>query len=412
MSKNRNRNLFGRARGLVHGFFVNAFLPDYQNKTKNLHLWGKDNLLPQKLISYVADSGVATRAYKKVSEYIASDGFANKEVSKIMVNATQTADKLLQVQAAYMGLLNAAAFHITRKGGLLNSIEVKAIPVQCVRKQIEGGGYIYNETLGQPEYKKEKDTFYMPFVSRDLTKDEYTSKQYKSGEILFVHLETPYNQYYPVPDYYAQIEDVRTSSEISKMDLELSINGFMPSSILTIVGDIDNVTKGQDGLTDLEATQKDFRQFTGQMKDDNGGSGRFKGMLLFAPTKDEIPNLQQLDLKSTLEGTNSKRDIVSRAVARLFGVHPVLLGFEDANVLGNQQAMANAAAELNKVVNPLQRILTEAFLLLYPGLDWTISEYKTINHIPDAVLAVLTPDEKRALAGYPALTNPTTVINA
>jgi len=96
---------------MVQGFTVSAFLPDYQNKSTNIHKWGKDNLLPQKLINYVADSGVATRAAKKVAEYIASDGFANKDISKLKVNPTQTADKLLQVQAGYMGLINSLAAH-------------------------------------------------------------------------------------------------------------------------------------------------------------------------------------------------------------------------------------------------------------------------------------------------------------
>jgi len=407
----RKEKFIKRVRGMVQGFTVAAFLPDYQNKSTNIHKWGKDNLLPQKLINYVADSGVATRAAKKVAEYIASDGFANKDISKLKVNPTQTADKLLQVQAEYMGLINGVAFHVKRRGGLLKDIEVKAIPVQCVRKQIEGGGYIYNETLGEPEFKKEKDTFYTPFVSRDLTQDELTSRQYKNGEILYTYLETPYSQHYPVPVYYAQIEDVRTSTQISQMDLELALNGFMSSGVFSVIGDIDDENKDAYGKTEMDYYRDELKQFTGRSKDSDGSSGRFKLMLVHAPTKDQIPNLQQLDLKSTLEGTNTKREVVGRAVCLLFGTHPVLLGYSDAAVLGNQQALANAAAELNKVVNPMQRLLTEAFEQLFPGNDWTISEYKAINHIPSEILATLTVDEKRALGGYPALVNPTTVTN-
>lgn len=395
----------------MQGLFVNAFLPDYQNQSKDIHLWGKDNLLPQKLITYVADSGVATRSAKKVAEYIASDGFANKDLSKLKVNPTQTADKALQVQAEYMSLLNGVAFHVKRKGGLLKDIEAYPIPAQCVRKQIDGGGYVYNETLGQPKYDKNKDKVYARFESRDIPELELLSSKYANGEILFTYLETPYSQHYPVPVYYSQIEDVRLTSEISKMDLELAVNGFMPSTIITIIGDLDNKNKQASGLTEVEEYQEDFKQWTGQRKDSDGLTGRFKAMLAFAPTKDEIPNLQQLDLKSTLEGTNSKREISGRSVCLLFGIHPVLLGYSDAAVLGNQQALANAAAELNKVVNPMQRLLTEAFEQLFPDNDWTISEYKAINFIPTEVLATLTTDEKRALGGYPALVNPTTVTN-
>lgn len=388
----------------MQGLFVNAFLPDYKNESKDIHLWGKDNLLPQKLITLVADSGIATGSAKKVAEYIASDGFVNKDLSKLKVNRDQTADKLLQAQAGYMSILNGVAFHIKRKGGLLKDIEATAIPAQCVRKQITGGGYVYNETLGQPKFDKNKDTVYAKFESRDIPAIELANPKYANGEILFTYLETPYSQHYPVPVYYAQIEDVQTSSEISKMDLELAVNGFMPSSIITIVGDLDNKNKQASGLTEVEEYQEDFKQWTGQRKNSDGLAGRFKAMLAFAPTKDEIPNLQQLDLKSTLEGTNSKRDILGRSVCRLFGVHPVLIGYEDAAALGNSQSLSNASAELNRVVNPMQRIITEAFAALFPGYDWTISEYMPINYIPDALLTDMTQDERRnKLLGLPPI---------
>jgi hypothetical protein len=147
-------------------------------------------------------------------------------------------------------------------------------------------------------------------------------------------------------------------------------------------------------MTELDYVHEDFKQFTGQVKNSEGLSGRFKAMLNFAKTKEEVPVLQTLDIKSILDSSNAKRDVIDRAVCRLFGVHPVLLGYADASVLGNTQSMANASLELNRVVNSAQRMISEAFSKLYDG-DWTISEYTPITYVDPALFPDMTQDERR-----------------
>jgi len=105
-------------------------------------------------------------------------------------------------------------------------------------------------------------------------------------------------------------------------------------------------------------------------------------LLQFAPTKDEITTIQTVDIKPILDASNSKRDVIERSVCRLFGVHPVLCGYSDAAVLGNTQAIANASLELNKVANPFQRLMTDAFRQLYPNVEWEIFIYIKKNTIP------------------------------
>ena len=389
---------FKKARGLVEAF-VNAFVPDILNKTTETYLYGKDNQLPNQLISFIADSGVAARAVGKVAEYIASDGFTNEASADFMVNQYQTADKLLQEQSLYMAYVGAVAFHVSRKGGKV--VSVKSIPIQCLRKKADGT-FLYNETFGQPKYDKTKDIIYPAYYGVDLPTTLLTSPQYINGEVLYVWRKTPLNSYYSIPDYYAGIHDILTSTEISKMDYELSINGFMPSAIVNVCGDIDDSTKDENGKTEADYYREQFKVFTGQEKDSSGKGTRFKAMLQFAKTADERTTIETLDIKSILEASNSKRDLIERAVCRLMGVHPVLLGYSDAAVLGNTQALANASLELNKVVNPYQRMITEAFEMLYPNMDWSISEYMPINYIDPALYDRMTEDELRnKLLGLP-----------
>lgn len=389
---------FKGVRGLV-AKFVASFVPNYENKSTETYLFGKDNNLPNQLISYIADSGVATRAVNKLAEYIASDGF-NEEVSaEFKVNEFQTADQLLQEQSQYVGFLTGMAFHVSRKGGKVN--EVKAIPVQCVRKKIDGT-FLYNETFGQPKYDKLKDKFYPKFGGAVLPTNLLANPFYGKGEILYIYRKTPLNAHYPIPDYYAGIYDILTSTELSKMDYELSVNGFMPSAIINVIGDIDDTTQDDNKKTEADYYREDFRVFTGQEKDTSGIGTRFKAMLQFAKTKDEATTISTLDVKSILDASNTKRDLVERSVARWIGVHPVLLSYSDAAVLGNTQALSNASLELNKLANPYQRMITEAFDMLYPGMDWSISEYMPINYIAPELYDKMTEDEIRnKLLGLP-----------
>ena len=372
--------------------FMNFFVPDKEDKSKGIYRYGKNNDLPNILISLIADSGVATRAAKKVAEYIASDGFVDEKASVFKVNEKQTADQLLQEAAVYMAMLNGVAFHISRMGGKINS--VKVIPIQCLRKKTNGG-FIYNPTYGQLIIDLKKEQHFAEFQPGVLTNEQITSGAFKNGEILYVYGKTPFINYYPYPDWFSQQEDVKTSAEKAKMDYELAVNGFMPSAIITMVGRVDDFTKDDDGKTAVDHLRESLQWFTGRSKDQNGNAGRFKALLHFVESKDDIPDIQTFDAKSILEASNSKRDIIDRAVCRLFGVHPVLLGYSDAAVLGNQQDLANAALELNKVVNPMQRLITEAFTAIWPDLEWTISEYTPIKYVPDALLQDMTQDERR-----------------
>jgi len=124
-------------------------------------------------------------------------------------------------------------------------------------------------------------------------------------------------------------------------------------------------------------------------------------MLMFAPNKDSIPVLQPFDAKAIYDASNTKRELIERSVCRLFGIHPVLMGYTDAAVLGNQQALSNAVALLNNKINSFQRHISSAFNELFgEDYDFTISTFTPYQFIAPELFAVLTEDEKRATGGY------------
>jgi hypothetical protein len=382
------------------------YVPEIRNESKGIFMFGKDNLLPNKLMKWVLDSGTAKRAVSKRSAYIASDGFVDDTSANLMVNGYKTADKLLTEISGYQSYFRGFALHIIRNGN--SDIQIsKVLPLQDIRKRLDGD-YSYNPTYSSIKFDKEKEQIIKPFFgSRKLTSDELMSVK-DNGELYYAYHKSADNPHYPIPDYYAGIEDVRTSSELQKLDYESAVNAFMPSAILTIIGGLDNVNVDETGRTEEQSFNENLEAFTGNVKDAEGRSGRMRLMVTNARTKEEIPTLQSFDSKPILEAANTKRDVIDRAVCRLFGVPPVLAGFQDAAVLGNQQAMANASQELCNDVISDQQLITETFAAIYPGMNWDITSFKPIQFIAPELMAVLTPTEKRALIGYEELPSLTT----
>jgi len=384
--------------------FLNAFVPEIKNEGLEIYQYGRNNLLPNEWIKAIMDSGVARICISKVKSYIAAYGFL--EEGDMRVNEKQTADQLLRELSGYVSYFNGFALHISRTGG--GGKIIRCVPFQCVRKRLDGL-YEVNLTYGQPQYKRDASKVYAPYGGEKLPTIDAKGNPIKpevlaNGEIFYVYLPTPDNQQYPVPDYYAGIEDIKASAELSKFDLESIRNGFIPSAVLTIIGDVDDQTKDDSGRTEKDYLNIELDKFTGKTRDADGLSGRNNLFVQTAATKDEAPVLQPFDSKAIFEAAISKRESIDRAVCRLFKVHPVLAGFSDAAVLGNQQAMSNASQELNKSVDDVKLMIEEAFNILFPNIEWKISEYTPVQFVPDALLPVMTEDEKRMkLLGLPAI---------
>jgi hypothetical protein len=140
-----------------------------------------------------------------------------------------------------------------------------------------------------------------------------------------------------------------------------------------------------------------MRSFSGLKKNNDGLTSRFALLTNFVEQPEQAPIFTGNDPKPILDASNTKREVIERAVARLFGVHPVLLGYSEASVLGNDKALAQAKEMLKDTVAPVQRLITEMFETLYgKSIDFTISEVQS-TFIEPQLYDVMTQDEKRNL---------------
>ena len=384
--------------------FQNLFVPEIKNISENIYKYGLNDLLPNKLIEYINNSGISKRCVNKVSSYIQADGFDDEATKTLKVNDKQTADSLLSLIAFDLSYFKGFALNVGRDSNG-KVVSAKHVPFQCVRKTLQGDFQV-NLTKGTRDYKRDANVYYAAYSGQQITQTQLSEQiqRYKTaGEILYCYLQTPDNAQYPVPDYYSAIEDVITSAEIQRYDLEGVMNGFVPSAILTLIGKTDNTTKDSNGYTARDYQQFALEEFTGHSKNEEGLSGRNRLIVFEAATQAEVPSLQAFDAKAILDAANTKRDVIERAVCRSFGVHPVLVGYSDAAILGNTQSITNASLELANNVNALQRLIERSLKLLFPDNDWKLSAFKPVNYIPDIAYSKLTDTEIRALFGYEEL---------
>lgn len=354
-------------------------------------LYGHDNLLPNKCLKYINDSGTAKLCVAKVAEYTEADGFVSDIESAKQINKYQKGDDFLRDIALQVSVFKGFALLVKRNGFDI-PVEADVLSFEKIRRKKDGSGYYYNKNVGNDKYKENEWVFYPEYDKNA----RGIATQYPQGEIAYFYIRSAENPYYPTPDYYAGIEDIITSAELSKMDLELALNGFMPSALLTIIGDPNQVVQGETNKTNRETIEQTLAEFSGAVKDKNGLSGRFSLATLWAHNKEEVPVLQTFDAKAIIDAGNTKRDAINRDVCRLFKVPPVLVGFSEATVLGNQQALSNSQKMLIDTVNSYQRFISESINEVFVG-DWTISQ-KTPAAVADAaLLQSLTENEKRRI---------------
>ena len=361
--------------------FKNILPVTTEKKGDGYFRYGWNDNLPLELIEAINNSGVAKKAAKKYAEYIQADGFVSPVASGFKVNSKQTADKFVGIFATSWSYFNAVVIHVSRLGnGRVGKSEV--MPLQKFRRGINGT-WFYNPTIQTDKYRRDAWVELQDFQGEVATFEamDINVKHFGGrGEILYVYNGNPFDSgHYGLPDYLAAFEDLKTSSELSKMDYEAVLNGFVLGGIMTFSG-VNETTEGEDGLTDRQRVEEAMTQFTGLQKNKDGLTSRFGVLAHFVETPEQAPTYTATDPKPILEASNTKRDIIERSICRLFGVHPVLLGYSEAAVLGNTNAIEQARKELREAVKPVQGLIQETMATMYGNnIDWTLSEYGIVN---------------------------------
>lgn len=389
------------AKSKIHQF-INRIVSIGVDKSKGIIKYDSDNLLPQKIIRQIGESGTATACIDKLNQYVFADGLVDQELGKQKVNDKQTFNQLISESVPYSTLFQAVAYHIQRfPNGKV--AKMTSIPFEKIRATIEGN-YIYNPTYGYDvKFDISKDVEYPKFRGPEISQIELKGHIQKYGvsvgEILYFFKKKPGQYVYPIPSFYSAISDIDADAENSKYELETTNNSFLSSGILNILGDFDDITKNERGLTEWDEYNEEISKFTGETKNASGETGRQKLLVLNAPTKELAPVYQPLSNDTIFTAIELSTKRVARKVARAFGVPDFLVGLGESvgfstNIISDQITLFNNSIKITQEIN------MEPFRMCFPEFEFELTQNYPIKFIPTEVFAQLTPAEIRAIGGY------------
>lgn len=381
--------------------FLNRLVNIKESKNTHIYNYDLDNKFPQTLIKILDESPTGTACIERRAEYIYAKGFIDETAGALKVNPFQTANDLLNEIKYQASTFECVAIHVSRKAdGTVGMI--KQVPFELLRKN-SNGDIIFNPTFGESKYNSELDVRYSKFLGTKITTDtlNFLMTEYPNGEIIYHFRKKPAKHIYPIPAYYSSVESIMADAEFGKYKLESVNNSFLPSGILTLVGDVDDNNKDDSGMTEWDYIESQLEAFTGNVKDPSGNTGRQKLMVLHAKSKEEIPTYTTLNNADILNSANESRKDTAATICSATGVPPFLIGL-DGTVGFASNIIADNIELFNNAINDLKNLCEDIFKVCFPQYDWSISSLSPIKYIPDSILNDLTSDERRALVGYPA----------
>lgn len=354
-------NFFTSARQVY-----NRYIARTENKSKGRYTYGLNDDMPKQQIELIANNPTAMRAVLKKAEYIVAKGFKDEKLNDFIVTQGKSAYKLLCETAIQYVIFECVTWHIARKANnQIGSVDIHPFEM-CRRK--ENGSIDYNPTLlTQTENLNE----YKEYPSFKPTNT--VTKNYK-GEILYHWNKTPMSFNFPVASWFAGEYTIKTGAELALMDLELVENGFMPSAILTYIGHLDDTKKDDGSLTQKEQFKQVTDKWTSKSKDPaTGKSLRYSLLILNAENKDQVAELQTVDIEGVITGSIEKKLSVDKDTCRAFNVNPVLLNFDAETFFTSGDAMKNIKANMADSVLDAQALIKECFEMVYPEFEWDLT---------------------------------------
>lgn len=368
--------------------------------------FGKDNNFPNLIIDLIDDSGTGSNCLDKTAAFVEAEGFANTELGKTVCNEKgDTYDTVLSMCANNTAYFDCPPLKVTySEDGEKTFIEY--VPFEKLRKRT-GGGFVYNENFGTKDYKAAED-LEMPeftYVGSSIHKKALVDAQVdfygsQRGWIVYEFNMRPGKTIYPVPIWYSDIEDVQSDAALQKLEMRNIKGGFRPNVIISLVGMLDDETKDENGETQRSAFEKSIDSFTGEEASSI--------MVLESLQKEGLAQVNVFPLADLLDGVDRARPRVARFVCQIFGVPPAIIGMNDSDGFGNSQALLNKIELFKMMIRKKQNLIKRSFQKVFPGVDFTISDLNIIKFIPPEILAKLTDDEIRDLAGYKPLANGST----
>jgi len=390
-----------RKRAKTYSTTHNRVAEIKENKNAKRYDYGKDNLLPNLLLKAIEASITAASCRERKQTFIEGNGFQDRDVASVVMNPKQTADDLAAEFSDYSALFNGLVLNVKYN----TQGEPKrgyAIPLELTRKGTDGELYVNEKLVEGKDINKDR-VYYQEFNPKETPESRMArvAKQIEEhgkqiGDLVYSFGKKAGQKEYPIPTAWAGMEEIESDAALGRLDLRNVKRGFRPDVILTTIGVLDDDKEDESGRTEQDYFDKTIEQFTGEEAS--------SVLNIKADTKDQIPSVVTFDSEKLLNSTTEAANRIGSRVCRAMNVPEVLIpGFAKPGQLGNSQEMVNLLKMFATSIIKNQRMITRTFERVWPERDWTIDPLVIIEELPDWLLEVLTPEEKRQLGDYEPL---------
>jgi len=324
MAINKKKGAFGLAGDAVGRLLKNAIA--YIDKSQSgWYMYGIQDDLPNQIIEQINNSGTATIAIGRLKQFIEADGFADEATGKTMANNNQTWNEVLSDLVENEVKLNGFALKLFFDSN--NKIaESKSVPIPWIRKR--GDEFLVNRLMGEYSKAENKTVTHRAYDGKlkwELRKPLITAESrdhgQQLGEISYCFRPKLGRNYdlYPIPSYYAGMEDIISDSAISSLELSNIALGWRAQVVVATGVMDDKAISEDDGLTQKGRFNEDLESFC--------GPDAARILHVQGRTKEEMPTITVLDNKEIIDMTDKSTIRVGEKVCRLMEVPPVPLWF-------------------------------------------------------------------------------------
>ena len=412
--------------------FREASLPlpvENQKRGDSFISWGNDNLYPQFLVSLYYNSSIHQGIVNSKVKYIASSGLdsdtndkAKWELIKKNGNAPYSLDEIAVMLANDQEILNSFAV-LFKKNPISKFWDAHHIPVELIRKSSNEDYYEYSENWKERNQSEEKTGYKLIKSIDSLSLEDKEVLLYVSAKskqhLVDDRTKQLTKSVYPIPSYSGCISSILASVEMNYFRYSEVVNGFKGGTIINVpTGEPNNQDEKKKIVAKLKGESSD--------RDKQGGI-----VVTFSKSQETAPSVVQingnnLDQRYLL----TQESIVDEIMVGHSVINPALFSVKTAGQLGGTAELETAySIFMNNYAQDRQKTITDALeyahytlnnfvggIFFIPKPLQLTQQVESKSQIADtidkmspllasSVLANLTINEQRALAGLPPIVN-------
>ena len=347
-----------------------------ENRTEGILNYDIDNAYPQRMLSALAHSGIASTCVDWYRRFILGQGFTDEIFGRSTINADGlTPNLLLRLVVKDFARLNGFAIHVNynMNGAISN---VNWMPWTRTRLTKPDDQDLVGKIAVHKDWARERSLLIrktdIEFINTFNDDPEIVMAQIESakgidryrGQILWF---SPEGMNYPLVRFDPVLEDVQTDAGIKVSKNSAVLKGFKANRIFIYKGKFEN--------------DQDREDFLDEMEEFDGPENLNSSMLVEVDRKEEIPEIIQIEAPKSDKLFELTERTVQENIRMIYHVPEVFIKSTPGK-LGQDGQLEQAEVFYNKDTEDERLIFNEQFKRLFANFMRPINPTGDFSIIP------------------------------